>query len=122
MSETETIKDDTILAVIRDGLGYLDHSFDKDLITYINTGTYDLYQVGVITTPVIDQTTKWKDIIVNSKDIPTATSYLALSTKLLFDSPQPSIVATYNSTLSRMLSRLHLERYRKDEEVEDIGK
>lgn len=103
----------TVVSTIREGLGFLDTAFDNEILTHVNVGSYDLYQVGALNTPVILSTTEWKDIINEPKDLEVAKSYLALHTKLLFDSPQPSIVQTYVKTLERMLDRLHTSNYRE---------
>ena len=113
MSE-EDVKD-TILDHVRTGLGALDESFNPELLIHINIGAYDLHQNDVIRTPDINATSIISDIVFDSNDENAVLSYLTIQTKLLFDSPAPSMVGTYNSTLERLNNRLHLSRYNQKE-------
>ena len=112
-------KEKTIVERVREGLGFLDASFDTDLLVYINLASYDLYQNSVIANPKVYADTKLSGLEPKVSDTESIISYLTLNSKLLLDSPQPSMVATYNDVISRLLDRLSMEVTKHSKEVKE---
>lgn len=115
----DSVETKTIVERVREGLSFLDSSFDTDLLVHINVASYDLYQNSVISTPVIYKDTTIDDLEPNIIDTESIISYLTLSSKLHLDPPQPSMVSTYVATIARLLDRLAMEVTHHDEKVGD---
>lgn len=108
----------TIIERVVDGTGFNDSSFNSELLIHINVAAYDLYQNGVIYSPVIKKETKLSDLKSEAKDEEQIISYFTLHAKLYVDSPAPSMVQSYHTALSKILDRLSMERSKYDQEKE----
>ncbi len=68
-------------------------AFDNDFIMYINSGLFDLAQVGVVFTEnfhVEDENDEWDDLMDESHIRDSVKTYLALNVRLFFDPPPTS--------------------------------
>lgn len=103
---------DSILESVRmaQGIDPTCTDFDSDIIIHINTGLFNLTQMGVGPDSgysVIDDTQTWAEFLQGRTDLEAAKSYVILHTKLLFDPPQSSFVTeSMKNMLQEMSWRL----------------
>lgn len=86
---------DTIKKTI--GVSVEDTSFDIDLMLFINSNLSVLSQIGITEadkTPIINDTTTWFDLIGDREDLEMVKTFLHFKTKLMFDPPTNSAMAT----------------------------
>lgn len=81
----------SILTSVKKGCGGIiesDHSFDPELIVYINTVLSQLTQIGVgpkAGFQISDETTTWEQFVGDDPRLNMVQSYVILSVRLLFD-------------------------------------
>lgn len=90
---------DSILTSIKKMLGIMEEyeHFDMDLTIHINTVLSILTQLGVGPSTgfsITDKTTTWSDWTSLPEDLELVKTYLFLRTRLLFDPPTSSSVAS----------------------------
>ena len=109
---------DIILSDVADKVGVRDSEgdFNNDLLGYINAAIATLFQNGVGSLIVADNTTTWdefKNPNQNNDYFALAKNYVYLSTKILFDPPPPSNVQYVKGALDEALWRVR-EGYKED--------
>lgn len=111
MDLTKSILKDVRIAV---GLSETSTDFDTELLMHINSAIGNLNQAGVGNVIVVqNESAIWSDLqnpnqTEGNKLFPTIFSYIALSTKLIFDPPPPSAVDYQTRNIEQMLWRLKL--------------
>lgn len=107
--------DSSILVNIRESVGLMgDNSeFDTDLLIHINSTIATLAQIGACDVVIVsDDTTQWRELknesLVGSNMFMMVPTYVALSTKLIFDPPPPSAVEIYKQKADEILWRLKI--------------
>lgn len=106
----------SILRDIREAVGLSPTStdFDTELIMHINAAIGILDQNGVVKPIVVkNETTTWSDLqdplkTEGNQIFPMVFSYIALSTKLMFDPPPPSAVDYQTRNVDQLLWRLKI--------------
>lgn len=94
------------------GLTSTTTDFDTELLMHINTAIGNLNQNGIGKSIVVkDDTTTWGQLqdptqTVGNTVFPMVFSYIALSTKLIFDPPPPSAVEYQTRNIDQILWRL----------------
>jgi hypothetical protein len=78
----------TILETVRDSSKVPDESYDTQLLIYINSVMFGLYQLGAVTYKVVDPATRWSDLTY-AKDIISemVKQAMTMRVKYLFDAP-----------------------------------
>jgi hypothetical protein len=96
------------------GLSVDDNSFDKEIISHINSAIGKLNQNGVGKfISIKDELTTWEEFrdpnqTVGNDYFHMIPLYVTLSTKLLFDPPPPSSVEYHASNAAELLWRLKI--------------
>lgn len=105
--------DGSILTHIKEAIGLSDDddSFDIDILTHINASIGDLNQNGVGNIIDVDSETTWRELQNPNQEegnqyFKMVPSYIALSTKVIFDPPPPSSVQQYVTSIEKILWRL----------------
>ena len=106
-------QEETIIKRVVAGTGFNDESFNSELLIHINVAAYDLFQNGVINSPVIGKDTLVSSLNPKEEDVEQIISYFTIHAKLYVDSPAPSMVLSYNNALSKILDRLGMNADRK---------
>ena len=87
-----------------------DTIFDSEILLYINTVMGKLSQLGFTyadTTPIIDDTTTWTDLIGTDKKWEMVKVYIGLNVRVMFDPPTSSIVlGALNNQLAELEWRI----------------
>ena len=88
----------TILSDIKKIIGAedFDDEFDIDILAYINGEVSKLSQITTLDDDVfpIDEDTKWEKLSNNKKLLNLMRNYLSIKTRLEFDPPESSVVAS----------------------------
>lgn len=96
----------TILNDVKTQLGPTpdDTHFDSELLIHINSVMIILYQLGVIRTPVmVDSSTEWSAIIGDSTQLELVKTYMAMKVKMIFDPPTSGTLADSLNNIIREL-------------------
>ncbi len=106
--------DESILYTIKIMLGLeKDYDpFDTEIISYINSALFVLYQLGIGEKgfSISDSTTLWSDYISDRTDLVSVQTFVKLKTQLLFDPPSNSFaVDAINKQIDELTWRLCLE-------------
>ena len=105
--------DESILYTIKIMLGLeKDYdAFDTEIISYINSALFVLYQLGIGEKgfSISDSTALWSDYISDRTDLTSVQTFVKLKTQLLFDPPSNSFsVEAINKQIDELAWRLCL--------------
>lgn len=106
----------SILKDVRQALGLEETNadFDTELLMHINSAIGNLNQVGAVKFLIVqNESQTWNDLqdltqTAGNQLFPMVFSYIALSSKLIFDPPPPSAVEYQTRNLDQMLWRLKI--------------
>lgn len=106
--------DESILYTIKRMLGLeKDYDpFDTEIISYINSALFVLYQLGIGEKEfsISDSTALWSDYISDRTDLISVQTFVKLKTQLLFDPPSNSFaIEAINKQIDELTWRLCLE-------------
>lgn len=106
--------DESILYTIKIMLGLeKDYdAFDTEIISYINSALFVLYQLGIGKKgfSIFDSTALWSDYISDSTNLISVQTFVKLKVQLLFDPPSNSFaVDAINKQIDELTWRLRLE-------------
>lgn len=93
------MNNDSILDTIKDlsDINNSDSAFDTEMISYINSAFFNLYQLGIGPDKgfhITDNTQTWHDYVNDESLIGEIQLYIKLKIRLVFDPPVNSFVVT----------------------------
>lgn len=104
---------DSILESVKGllGISATDNSFDTDIIIHINSAIMYLHQLGLDTAAnfvVLDKNQLWSTLLENRTDLEGVKQYVFLRTRLTFDPPSSSVLASMEKLIGELEWRLIL--------------
>lgn len=111
----------TILEDVRKviGGGSIDHYFDDQICMHINTEIFTLDQLGVVINHVVvNDETKWAEVIPDIKEFEAIKTWLGLKVRLIFDPPTSSyVMESITSNLNELEFRIQTKADELDKGV-----
>lgn len=111
----------TILEDVRKviGGGLIDHYFDEQICMHINTEIFTLDQLGVVINHVVvNDETKWTEVIPDIKEFEAIKTWLGLKVRLIFDPPTSSyVMESITSNLNELEFRIQTKADELDKGV-----
>lgn len=103
----------SILNDTKHQLGLLpsDDSFDNEIIIHINSALAILTQLGVGPVQgyqITDAEQQWSELTGDDPRLNVAKTYVYLKTRLAFDPPQPSAIASFERQLEELVYRINV--------------
>lgn len=94
------------------GLSPEDESFDVDIVIFINTVFMQLRQLGVgpkEAFSIAGSDEVWEDFLDGNTNLEAVKSYIYMKVRLLFDSPNGSVLSSYQEMIKELEARLVYE-------------